>query len=229
MRRYRAVVGVLLAAIATFLVSCSSGPAAVAPTYTPEKIAQLQNYVTRIQTARDRLPELVKYIEKDNWINVDNFTHGPLGELRAELLRLSGQLLPNDQPKAKMLAEDVLGHLQKLDVASQNRSYGEAITQYREFVDDFDAFLSVVPEGARVSAAKIEEPSVKASSRRASSRTDFNNIREEIEDKASSVPNFDDIREEIEDKASSMPDLDDLRDKINDMVPDLLDGGSEGT
>lgn len=228
MRRYRAVVGVLLAAIATFLVSCSSGPAAVAPTYTPEKIAQLQNYVTRIQTARDRLPELAKYIEKDNWVNVDNFTHGPLGELRAELLRLSGQLLPNDQPKAKLLAEDILGHLQNLDEASQNRSYGEAVTQYREFVDDFDAFLSVIPEGARVKAAKvIEEPNVsRAASRTAPSMPDFDDIREGIEGKASAVPDFDDIREEIKDKASSMPDLDDLRDKINDMVPDLLDGKS---
>ncbi len=160
MRRYRAVVGVLLAVIATFLVSCSSGPAAVAPTYTPEKIAQLQNYVTRIQTARDRLPELARYIEKDKWVKVDQFTHGPLGELRAELLRLSGQLLPVDQPKAKALSEDILAHLQNIDEASQNRSYEVAISQYREFVDDFDAFLSVIPEDARVSAKKTEAPSV---------------------------------------------------------------------
>jgi photosystem II protein PsbQ len=160
MRRYRAVVGVLLAAIASFLVSCSSGPAAEAPTYTPEKIAQLQNYVTRIETARDRLPELARYIEKDNWVNVDNFTHGPLGELRAGLLRLSAQLLPADQNKAKGLSEDILAHLQNIDEASQNRNYEDAISQYREFVDDFDAFLSILPEGARKTAEQAETPSV---------------------------------------------------------------------
>ncbi len=216
MRRYRAVVGVLLAAIATFLVSCSNGPAAVAPTYTPEKIAQLQNYVTRIQTARDRLPELANYIEKDKWVKVDQFTHGPLGELRAELLRLSGQLLPNDQRQAKLLSEDILGHLQNIDEASQNRNYGEAVTQYREFVGDFDAFLDYLPEGVRTSTPKAEAPS---SYNRSAAKPNLGNIREKIED---AVSDFD------EDKTLSKPDFGGLRDKIEDMVPDLIDGGSEG-
>lgn len=156
MRRYRAVVGVLLAAIATFLVSCSSGPAAVAPTYTPEKIAQIQTYVGRIEASRKRLPEMLKYIEKDDWVNLDNFTHGPLGQLRAELLRLSAQLLPADQTKAKQLSEDILGHLENIDDASKIRSYGNAITQYREFVDDFDALLGLIPEAARTPAKEPE-------------------------------------------------------------------------
>lgn len=160
MRRYRAVVGVLLAAIATFLVSCGGGPEAVAPTYTPEKISQLQNYVNRVEAARERLPELANYIEKDNWVNVDNFTHGPLGQLRSELTRLSGQLLPADQEKAKGLSADILGHLQNIDEASDARNYEKAIAQYREFVGDFDAFLSIVPEEARQQAATFEEESV---------------------------------------------------------------------
>ncbi|EDX84339.1 photosystem II protein PsbQ [Synechococcus sp. PCC 7335] len=152
MRRYKAIVGVLLAAIATFLVSCGGSPEAVAPTYTPEKIAQITNYVRRLESSRNRFPELLNYIEKDNWVNVDNFTHGPLGQLRAELLRLSGQLLPEDQPKAKALSEEILGHLENLDAASEERNYGEALTQYREFVGDFEALLSIVPEGARQDA-----------------------------------------------------------------------------
>ena len=161
MKRYRAVVGVLLAAIATFLVSCSSGPAAVAPTYTPEKIAQVSNFVRRIESKRDRLPELLDYIEKDDWVNVDNFTHGPLGQFRADLLRLSAQLLPADQKRTKAMAEDIVGHLENIDEASKDRSYGEAITQYRQFVDDIDALLDVVPEEARAKAEEIEEePSV---------------------------------------------------------------------
>ena len=160
MRRYRAVVGVLIAAIATFLVSCGSAPEAVAPTYTPEKISQLQNYVNRVEIARNRLPELENYIEKDNWVNVDNFTHGPLGQIRSELTRLSNQLLPNDQPKAKAMTEEMLGHLQNLDEASQGRNYGNAISQYREFVEDFDTFLSIVPEDARKKAEDFEAASV---------------------------------------------------------------------
>ncbi len=210
MRRYRAVVGVLLAAIATFLVSCGSGPAAVAPTYTPEKITQLQSYVNRIETSRERLPELESYIQKDNWVNVDNFTHGPLGELRSELTRLSSQLLPDDQPKAKMLAEDILGHLQNIDEASQGRRYDEAIAQYREFVDDFDAFLSVVPEGARKQAEEFEEPSVY--------------------DMTTSIPDPVETRAEPEDMVRTPTLLDggsdEFQEEAEDLTPDGMDEAS---
>ena len=157
MRRYKAVVGVLIAAIASLLVSCGGGSEAVAPTYTPEKLSQLTSYVTRLESNRDRLPELLNYIEKDNWVNVDNFTHGPLGQLRAQLLRLSNQLLPEDQPKAKALSEEILGHLQNIDEASQERNYSAAISQYREFVGDYEALLSIVPEGARKQAIEDAE------------------------------------------------------------------------
>ena len=177
MKRYKAVVGVLLAAIATFLVSCGSGPAAVAPTYTPEKIAQVRTFVSRIEAKRDRLPELLDYIEKDNWVNVDNFTHGPLGQLRAELMRLSNQLLPADQPRAKDLSEEILDHLVNIDEASQNRNYGEAISQYRQFSDDIDALLNVVPEDAR----RQPEPEVSEVTE-ASGELDFGDLRDAVED-----------------------------------------------
>ncbi|PZO11219.1 MAG: photosystem II protein PsbQ [Leptolyngbya foveolarum] len=160
MKQYRAVVGVLLAMVATFLVSCSSGPEAVAPTYTPEKISQLQNYVGRIEQARSRLTELEGYIQKDNWVNVDNFTHGPLGDLKAQLVRLNGQLLPDDQKNAKVLAEEISGHLQNLDEASQARNYKDAIFQFEEFKTDFDALLDIVPAEARLKAERTEKPSV---------------------------------------------------------------------
>ena len=160
MKQYRAVVGILLAAIATFLVSCSSGTEAVVPTYTPEKISLLQNYVGRIEQARDRLPELERYIQKDNWVNVDNFTHGPLGQLKPQIVRLTGQLLPDDQKKAKAIAEEISGHLQNLDAASQERNYKEAIFQFEEFKVDFDTLLDIVPAEARLKAKKEEKLSV---------------------------------------------------------------------
>ena len=160
MKQYRAVVGILLAMVATFLVSCSSGTEAVAPTYTPDKISQIQNYVGRIEQARDRLPELERYIQKDNWVNVDNFTHGPLGQLKSQMSRLSAQLLPEDQRKAKALATEISGHLQKIDEASQDRNYQDAIYQFGEFTKDFDALLDIVPAEARLKAVKEEQPSV---------------------------------------------------------------------
>ncbi len=174
-------------------MSCGSGPTAVAPTYTPEKIAQIQTYVGRIEANRIRLPDLERYIEKDNWVNVDNFTHGPLGQLRSELSRLSSQLLPADQSKAKALSEDILGHLQKLDEASANRDYSGAIAQYREFVGDFDALLSVVPEAARQQASA---PAVKTPS---------------VYDMTTSIPDPEEVRPEAEDMVRTPVLLDDER------------------
>ncbi len=207
MRRYRAVVGVLIAAIATFLVSCGSAPEAVAPTYTPEKISQLQNYVNRVEIARERLPELANYIEKDNWVNVDNFTHGPLGQIRSELTRLTNQLLPDDQPKAKAMTEEMLAHLQNLDEASQERNYNDAIFQYREFVDDFDTFLSVVPEDARKKAEEFEEPSVY--------------------DMTTSIPDPEAIRAEPEDMVRA-PVMIDEEPAAPSEAPDAIDKGENG-
>lgn len=160
MKQYRAVVGVLLAMVATFLVSCSGDTQVAPPTYTPEKISQIQNYVGRIEQARDRLPELERYIQKDNWVNVDNFTHGPLGQLKQQISRLNGQLLVEDQKKAKVLAEEISAHLQNLDEASQDRNYNDAIFQFEEFKTDFDALLDIVPAEARLKASKEEQPSV---------------------------------------------------------------------
>ncbi len=160
MKQYRAVVGVLLAMVATFLVSCSGGPKAVAPTYTPEKISQLQNYVGRVEQARGRFNELERYIQKDNWVNVDNFTHGPLGDIKAQIVRLNGQLLPDDQKKARVLAEEITGHLQSLDEASLARNYQDAIFQFEELKTDFDALLDIVPAETRLKAERAEKPSV---------------------------------------------------------------------
>lgn len=202
MKRYRAVVGVLLAAIATFLVSCGGGPEAVAPTYTPEKIAQLTSYVSRLEASRNRLPELLNYIEKDNWVNVDNFTHGPLGQIRAEMLRLSNQLLPADQPKAKALSEEILGHLQNIDEASQDRNYSEAIAQYREFVGDFEALLDIVPEGARQQAIEEAEE------------------EESVYDMTSTFPEEEIIRAEEEDMVRTPVLLDDQEATIDENVDD---------
>ncbi|MBE9077224.1 photosystem II protein PsbQ [Romeria aff. gracilis LEGE 07310] len=155
MRRYRSVVALILAAIATFIVSCGPNTAAEPPTYTPEKVTQLRNYTRRLLTAQDRLPELAGYINKEDWVNVNNFTHGPLGDLREQMARLTNQLLPQDQDKAKVLSKEVLGHLQKIDDASDARSYERAAEQYSEFRSDLQVLLDLLPVGA---VPQISEP-----------------------------------------------------------------------
>jgi photosystem II protein PsbQ len=145
MGRFRPLLGILLAIIATCLVACG-GPAAKIPTtYTPEILQQVELYTPAVVTLRDRFPELEGYIQTKDWVNVQSFIHGPMGEMRTRINRLAGSLLVKDQPQAKALAQEIYTHLERLDEAAANNQQVIAGQEYRNALDDFDAFLSLVP------------------------------------------------------------------------------------
>jgi photosystem II protein PsbQ len=135
----------LLAIVATFLVACG-GPAAKIPTtYTPEILQRVELYTPAVAELRDRFPELQGYIQKKDWVNVQSFIHGPMGEMRARVNRLAATLLTKDQPQAQALAKELYAHLERLDEAAANNQQVIAGQEYRNALDNFDAFLSFVP------------------------------------------------------------------------------------
>ncbi|HEY9738687.1 MAG TPA: photosystem II protein PsbQ [Trichocoleus sp.] len=145
MARFRPILGVILAAIATLIVSCG-GAAPKAPlTYTPEVLQKVQLYTPAVVELRDRFPELQGYIQDKNWVDVGSFIHGPLGEMRARMNRLAATLLPDDAAKAKELAKEFYVHLERLDQAASEENQVRAGQEYRNALDDFDTFLSLVP------------------------------------------------------------------------------------
>lgn len=148
MSRLRSLLSLVLVLVATVLVSCSGPQVDLPTTYSPEKIAQLQVYVTPIAQARERLETLQGLIADQNWVDTQTYIHGPLGQLRQDMLGLSRSLLPKDQDKAKALAKEVFGHLERLDAAAKDRSISQAKIQYQEAIADFDAFLNLVPQAS---------------------------------------------------------------------------------
>jgi photosystem II protein PsbQ len=146
MKWYRSLVGVVLVAIATLLVSCGSAPVKPPEVYTPDKIAEIQSYADRISTSEARLIELAKYIAAEDWTNVDNFIHGPLGELRQRMKLLAGKLLPADQPQALALADGVALDLNQLSEAATTRDYRAASRSFQALQSDLEALLDLVPE-----------------------------------------------------------------------------------
>jgi len=145
MGRIRPLLGVVLAVIAPCLVACG-GPAAKVPTtYTPEVLQQVELYTPGVAELRDRFPELESYIQDQDWVDVQSFIHGPMGELRTRVNRLAATLLPKDQPQAQALAKELYGHLERLDEAAANGQQVIAGQEYRNALDDFDSFLSLVP------------------------------------------------------------------------------------
>lgn len=147
MFRYRSLLSLVLALVATFLVSCGSPSAKQPPTYTQAQLSQIEIYVPRLTQMRDRLPELQAAISRESWFNVDNFIHGPLGELRQSLTRVSRNLLPADQKVANSLIDEVFQNLEDLDRAALDNNYQEAVVGYNALVKNLDAFLDLVPQG----------------------------------------------------------------------------------
>lgn len=143
--RFRSVIGLLLAVIATGLVGCGGSNVSQPTTYSGEQIAQIEIYAPRVTELRDRFPELENYIQYKDWVNISSFIHGPMGELRARLGRVAARLLPQDAEQARYYAEEIAKHLEKLDAAAEDYNQIEAGKQYREALDDFDAFISLIP------------------------------------------------------------------------------------
>ncbi len=145
----RSIMGVFLVAIATLLVSCSSGSQSAAPqTYSADQIAQIAIYAGRIQTSKDRLPELAGYIRDENWANIDNFIHGPLGELRERMNRLAFKLLPSDKAEALALSDDISEDLEAMSAAVGAFDSDRTNRAYIRFAKDLSTFLNLVPTEA---------------------------------------------------------------------------------
>lgn len=137
----------ILVLVVTFLTACGGSPEAkVPPTYTAEKIAQLQQYAGPITAARQRMPELAILILKKEWIDVENFIHGPLGQVRGSMGFISRNLLPKDQDTAKQAAKELFVHLEKIDTAAKANRVDIAEQQFAEALKDFDAFLDLIPD-----------------------------------------------------------------------------------
>lgn len=152
MVNYRSIFSMLLALLLALLLNVNAVEAAKPKktlTYTPEQLEQIGEYVTDLQTVRDRLPELGSLINQKDWTFARNFIHGPMGELRVKMLNVARTLLPDAQPGAKKLAKDVFDDLVAIDLAAQNQNFQAAIRNYAATLKDFDTFLALVPAEAR--------------------------------------------------------------------------------
>lgn len=136
----------MLAMVMAFLVSCSSPTATKPPTYTPEKIAQIQKYADTVTDLRDKISILETDIQNRDWVEVGSFIHGPLGELRQKMSYITRELLPKDQKAAREAAQDLFTRLESIDLASSSNNYQKALDNYRAALKDLDAFLQLIPE-----------------------------------------------------------------------------------
>jgi photosystem II protein PsbQ len=143
----RSILSIILVLVTTLLVSCGNPQTSKIPTtYSPEKIAQLEVFVTPIEAAKEQFSVLKGFISEENWVDTRTYIHGPMGALRQNMLNLSRNLLPKDQKQATSLAREVFGHLERLDTAAEERTPSLVEVQYKEALKDFNAFLDLIPQ-----------------------------------------------------------------------------------
>jgi len=146
MKGFRSVLMVLVAAIAIFMVSCSSQPVVKGPLYSTEQLAQIETSVATVQELRDRMLEIPVLVQKGDWNDVQTYIHGPLGELRFKMSNLARQLRPEKaQKEALQAARDVFEHLNIIDEATVTNDRIKALKNYNEALRDFDTFLDFIP------------------------------------------------------------------------------------
>lgn len=149
MVRYRSILSLILVIVATFLVSCGSPTTASVPqTYTTAQVEQIQQYVPDILKLRDRLPEIPRAIQQRNWIDVSNFIHGPMAELRLKMNYLSRNLLPKDQKEAQKATRAFFDDLVKVYQAAEQGDARKGTQNYQEALADIDTFLKLVPQAS---------------------------------------------------------------------------------
>lgn len=147
MAKFRSILALVFCTLLAIVMVGCSGPAAVKPTYTPERIAEIQGYSQDLHELSDRLPELQDLIQQEDFIFARNFIHGPLGEIRVIMSRIAGDLLPKDQKAARDLAKQIANDLVEIDQASASNNYKEAIRYYGETVKDLESFYNLLPQG----------------------------------------------------------------------------------
>jgi len=145
-KSYRSLLAVMLTLVMTLLASCSSPTVTKPPTYTPDKIAQIQKYASTVTALRETMPNLATSIQNRDWTEVGSFIHGPFGELRQKMSYITRELLPQEQKAAKEAAQDLFTRLENIDLATEKGNYQKAVDNYRLAIKDFDAFLELIPE-----------------------------------------------------------------------------------
>lgn len=147
MVRYRSILSLILAIVATFLVSCGSPTTATVPqTYTTAQVEQIQEYVPGILALRDRMKEIPNMIQRRDWIGVSNFIHGPLGELRLKMTYVTRNLLSKDQEGAREATRDLFDDLVQIYQAAEQADAKKAMLNYQEALAKLDSFLKYVPQ-----------------------------------------------------------------------------------
>ncbi len=147
MRKRQAILSLCFALIAIILVSCGgANESTPPPSYSREQLQQIERSVKPVREARKRITEVESYLKDKQWSDAFSVLHGPLGGLRRDMSYVTRNLLPEDQKEARKYAKKLFQDIERIDAAIEDEGYSRALENYSRALDDFDGYLSLVPE-----------------------------------------------------------------------------------
>lgn len=147
MSRLRPFFSLILVSLATLLVSCG-GPnvAATPPTYSPAQLETIEQYLPKIVAVEERSAELQQLIQEKDWIDVDNFIHGPMTEAKLNMQYVTSNLLAGEQKQARKILREMSNNLVKIYDAAKVANQAQALNSYNAAFADIDKFLDLIPQ-----------------------------------------------------------------------------------
>lgn len=113
--------------------------------YTAAQLNKLAKAVAEVNTLRGNLEAFQPAIEKRNWAEVHKGVADLLPDLKQKMMVVTDKLTLNDRLLARAISTEVFIHLERIDEADEVYDYQAAETNYLQALQDFDAFLNLVP------------------------------------------------------------------------------------
>lgn len=113
--------------------------------YSSAQLSKLSKSVNQVESLRSRLEAFQPDIEKREWSTVHKDVAGLLPDLREKMMAVTDQLDLSDRILARAVSTEVFIHLERIDEADEVYDYQAAETNYRQALQDFDAFLELIP------------------------------------------------------------------------------------
>lgn len=145
LKRIRAVLCASFAVLVFFITGCSSSAEVKPPVYSPDQMALIKQYTADLDALQPRLDEIPPLIASEDWTNIRNLIHGPLGELRFKMLNIARNLPPDLQGTAKDVANDVFEAIVDIDAAAEAQNSARVVSSYNALIKDYERFLDLMP------------------------------------------------------------------------------------
>jgi photosystem II protein PsbQ len=109
------------------------------------QLNKLSKSANQVESLRSRLEAFQPAIKKREWSTVHKDVAALLPELKQKMMEVTDQLDLSDRILARAISTEVFIHLERIDEADEIYDYQAAETNYLQALQDFDAFLDLIP------------------------------------------------------------------------------------